>query len=312
MAGSFVANGNGEAMGMAWLQESGALEGPIAITNTLSVSAVQRGLVDWTLARHPDVSSLMPLVFECDDSSLNDIHGHHIKPDHVKQAIANSSEEFAEGSVGAGTGMVSFDFKSGIGSSSRVVRVNVENEKPPKEYTIGVLVNSNIGTETRGIFRLGGVAVSQWIPDLMPTEHPFDGRKGAGSAVFIVATDAPMDSLQLNRIAKRAIHSLGRLGTVIYNGSGEFSLAFSTANRIPNGSKRPTTTIERLSNSLMNDFFEAVVDAGEEAVINSLLNAKDMEGRDGNKVFALPSDKIKLLLSEKAETSVLQSKQRSR
>lgn len=303
-AGSYVANGNGEAMGLAWLQESGALEGPIALTNTLSVGAIQRGMLDWTLKRHPNVSSLMPVVLECDDSTLSDIHGYHIKPEHFLEAIKNAQVNFDEGSVGAGTGMSSFDFKSGIGSASRIVSIKGSNGKTQK-YTVGVLVNLNIGTGTRGIFRLGGIAMAKAIPDLMPTEKEFRTEKGAGSAVFVVATDAPMDARQLNRLAKRVMYSLGRLGVVVYNGSGEFAVAFSTAKRIPAESPKQIVDTQSVTDSGMNDFFEAVVDAGEEASINSLLEAKTMDGRDGNKVYALPHDRLKKLLSELPTSSVL-------
>ncbi|HVJ65253.1 MAG TPA: P1 family peptidase [Bdellovibrionota bacterium] len=303
-AGAYVANGNGEAMGLAWLQESGALEGPIALTNTLSVGAAQRGLLDWTLRRHPSVSSLMPVVLECDDSTLNDIHGQHVKPDHISEAIEKARVDFAEGSVGAGTGMAAFDFKSGIGSSSRIVSIKNARGKAQK-YTVGVLVNLNIGTGTRGIFRLGGVAMAKAIPDLMPIEKEFRAEKGAGSAVFVVATDALMDARQLNRLAKRVMYSLGRLGVVVYNGSGEFAVAFTTANRISTESDKAIVSLQTVTDSAMNNFFEAVVDAGEEAAINSLLESKTMDGRDGNKVFALPHDRVKKLLLEMPQTSVL-------
>lgn len=294
MAGSFVLNGNGDAFGLMWLQESGLLEGPIALTNTLSLADVQKGVIAWTLKRHYEVDSLMPLVLECDDGTLNDIHGMHVKPEHVDQAIELAAEKFSEGNVGAGTGMASFDFKSGIGSSSR--KVKIENAGT---YTVGVLVNANIGTGTRSIFRLAGLSVATEITDLMPIERSRK-EKGSGSINVIVATDMPMDSRQLNRLAKRAMNGVARLGAVAYNGSGDVAIAFSTANRIPNSPKRPGYSVKLLIDSAHNELFEAVVDATEEAVLNSLLAAKTMVGRDGNTVSALPTERVKSLLKKHA------------
>jgi len=296
LGGGYVLNGNGEAAGLMWLQESGIIEGPIALTNTVSVSDVHGALTDWTLTRHPEVPSLMPIVLECDDSSLNDQHGRHIKSEQVFRAITNANKDFKEGSVGAGTGMISFDFKSGIGSASRLVEMRLSNGKRGKTYSLGILVNSNIGTGTRQIFRLRGVPIGKEIKDLLPIEkdwHP----AGSGSIVVIVATDAPMDSRQLKRLAKRALHGVSRLGGVVYNGSGEIAIAFSTANRIPN---TPTEliSIQYMPDSAQNEFFEAVVEATEEAVINSLLSAEYIEGRDGNTAHSLPADRLRKILKK--------------
>jgi D-aminopeptidase len=292
LAGTYVFNGNGEAMGFFGLSELRFLQTPIALTNTLSVDEAHKGLVRWTLERHPEIDSLMPVVLECDDSSLNDIHGEHVKADDVKAALRTASESFEEGAVGAGTGMISFDFKSGIGSASRIVPAPI-SRRSRKKFTVGVLVNANIGTQTRNVFRIEGLRIGPLIPDLMPIEHPMTPR-GAGSIVTVIATDAPLDTVQLNRLARRAITGIARLGTPGYNGSGDFVIAFSTANRFSPGT--PLLTIHSLSDDAINDFFDAVADATEEAVLNSMLSAKTMDGRDGNIAYQLPGDRLRKLL----------------
>ncbi|MCX5785483.1 MAG: P1 family peptidase [Elusimicrobia bacterium] len=286
-AGSFVLNGNGEATGLMWVQESGILETPIALTNTLSVGNVQRGLVEWMLQNHPAVGisddTLTPVVFECDDSSLNDIRGMHVKPEHVFEAIAKaSSGPVTEGAVGAGTGMISYEFKGGIGTASRKV--------PKPAYVVGVLVNANHGI--RENLRINGIPVGRKIADLKPK------LRQDGSIVVIVATDAPLDARQLSRLAKRAMLGVARTGAVAYHGSGDVALAFSTANRIPHYPKVPVMNMAVLSDFWIDDLFEATADAAEEAVINVLLSAETVEGRDGNTAYALPHDRLKELLKK--------------
>lgn len=280
-AGVFTFNGVGEAMGFANVSEMGVLQTPVALTNTLSVSDVQKALAGAFLKKNPTVESIMPVVMECDDSSLNDIQGYHVQEKHVVQALANTSRKFDEGSVGAGTGMISFDFKSGIGSSSRVVEI------ANKPYTIGVLVNSNIGTGTRSVFRLLGVEVAKHVTDLLPIEKPWSTR-GSGSIVTVIATDAPLDSRQLGRLAKRSHAGVFRLGTPGYNGSGDFTIAFSTV----------SSPLPRFEESELNSAFEAVADATEEAVINSMLSSQEMIGRDGNRIYALPFKTLKSLIRD--------------
>lgn len=289
MAGSYVMNGNAEATGLVYLQETGVLENPIALTNTNSVGTVHRGMIEAMRLTRSDTGAVTPLVMECDDSTLNDLMGQHVEIKHVLQAYQSASEQVEEGSVGAGTGMMSFDFKSGIGTASRVVSIGT------KKYTVGVLLNSNLGSATRGTLRLAGIPIGKEIKDLMP-EEPGKDQKGAGSAVMVVATDAPLDSRQLSRLAKRAFNGPVRMGTVGYHGSGELVVAFSTANRIPEKQKDPVIKINVLLDPETNDLFEAVSDASEEALINSLLAAKTMTGRDGNKVYALPHERLKPLL----------------
>ncbi|MBI5244247.1 MAG: P1 family peptidase [Elusimicrobia bacterium] len=286
-AGSFVLNGNGEAAGLMWIQESGILETPIALTNTLSVGAAQQGLVEAALRAHPAIGisddTLTPVVIECDDGSLNDIRGRHVKPEHVLEALdAASSGPVAEGAVGAGTGMSSYDFKGGIGTASRVL---------PKEsggYTVGILLNANHGG--RASLRVKGAPVGAEIQDLMPVSHQ------DGSIIAVVATDAPLDSRQLSRLAKRAMLGVFRTGAVAYHGSGDLALAFSTANRVPHHPKERMLRLEVLSDFHLDDLFEAASDAAEEAVFNALLAAKTTVGRDGNTAYALPHDRLKSIL----------------
>ena len=291
-AGSFVLNGNGEATGLMWLAESGVLETPVAFTNTLSVGAVQRALVDVMLEKHPKIGisddTLTPVVMECDDSTLNDIRGQHVKPAHLRAALkAAASGPVAEGAVGAGTGMTTYEFKGGIGTASRVT------PKKSGGYTVGVLLNANHGK--RHLLRINGVPVGAKITDLMPEENK------DGSITVVVATDAPLDARQLSRLARRAMLGIGRTGGVATNGSGDVAIAFSTANRIPHYPKNPVRKLTLLSDFHIDPLFEAAADAAEEAVINAMLAARTVVGRDGNTVHALPHDRLKELLKNYLE-----------
>lgn len=286
-AGSFVLNGNGEAAGLMWIQESGILETPIALTNTLSVSAAQKALVDWMLARHPGIGvnddTLTPVVLECDDGTLNDIRGQHVKAGHVLEAMVKaSSGPVEEGAVGAGAGMISYEFKAGIGTSSRVL------PQDQGGYTVAVLLNANHGR--RATLRVLGAPVGRSIKDLKPKEAQ------EGSVVLILATDAPLDSRQLSRLAKRAMLGLARSGSVAYHGSGDVAIAFSTANKIPHYPKEGVLTLKILSDFKLDELFEAAADAAEESGLNALLAARDTVGRDGNTAYALPHDRLKKLL----------------
>ncbi|MCX5792892.1 MAG: P1 family peptidase [Elusimicrobia bacterium] len=286
-AGCFVLNGNGEAMGLMWLAESGVLETPVAFTNTLSVGVVQKAIVDLMLGQHPTIGitddTLTPVVMECDDSTLNDIRGQHVKAAHVRAALkAASPGPVTEGDVGAGTGMTTYEFKGGIGTASRVT---------PGGFTVGVLVNANHGK--RHLLRINGAAVGAKIPELMPKE-----RKD-GSITVVLATDAPLDSRQLSRLARRAMLGVCRTGAIAANGSGDVCVAFSTANRIPHYPKDPVFKMTLLSDFHIDPVFEAAGDAAEEAVINSMLAAETVVGRDGNTVYALPHDRLKAVLAGK-------------
>ncbi|MEK7746016.1 MAG: P1 family peptidase [Elusimicrobiota bacterium] len=288
-AGSFVLNGNGEAAGLMWIQESGILETPIALTNTLSVGAVQKSLVDWMLKDRPriglDDDTLTPVVLECDDSSLNDIRGQHVKREHVYDAFMKASGGWVEeGGVGAGTGMISYEFKGGIGTSSRVL------PKTSGGYTVGVLLNANHGL--RSTLRVLGAPVGREITDLKP-----QFRK-EGSIVVVLATDAPLDPRQLSRLAKRAMLGIARTGSVAYHGSGDVAIAFSTANRIPHHPDHRLLNLTLLSDFHLDELFEAAADAAEEAALNALLAGRLSVGRAGNTVHGLPHDRLKSALKK--------------
>lgn len=287
MAGGFVLNGNGEAAGLMWVLESGVLETPIALTNTLGVGTVQKALVDWMLRSHPDIGvgddTLSPVVMECDDGSLNDIRGQHVKPPHVFAALRSArGGPVAEGAVGAGTGMMCYEFKGGIGTSSRRL------SRKQGGYTVGVLLNANNGK--RHLLRVKGAPVGEAITDLRP------GKPQEGSITVVVATDAPLDGRQLSRLARRAMLGIARTGAVAAHGSGDVAVAFSTANRVPHYPKKPTYRVRLLSDFHIDPLFEAAADAAEESVLNALLAAKTVTGRDGNTAHALPQDRLLQLL----------------
>jgi D-aminopeptidase len=288
-AGSFVLNGNGEATGLMWLQESGIIETPIAFTNTLSVGDVQKALVRWMISSRPDIGiaddTLTPLVLECDDSFLNDIRGQHVREEHVLEALrAASGGPVAEGSVGGGTGTMSYGFKAGIGTASRVV------PSGKGAYAVGALVQANHGQ--RHSLRVLGAPVGRRITDLMPRETR------DGSILIVLATDAPLDARNLSRVAKRSFLGLARTGAVSHHGSGDVAIAFSTAWTLPHHPAEPLVEARLLSDFHLDDLFEAAADATEEAMLNSLLAADTMEGRDGNTAYALPAGRLRALLSQ--------------
>lgn len=284
-AGEFVLNGNGEAMGLMWVRESGILETPIALTNTLSVADVQKGLVQWMLRKHPKLGitddTFTPVVMECDDGSLNDIRGLHVKPEHVSKAIESAtSDQVAEGSVGAGTGMITYEYKGGIGTASRVVKID------GKSYAVGVLLNANHGA--RRTLRVLGNPVGEKLLDRKP-KYSQDG-----SIVIVIATDAPLDGRQLSRVAKRSFLGIARTGGVGYHGSGDIALAFSTGYTVPHRPDKALSTNKILSDFWVDPIFEAAAEAAEEALYNSMVAATTMEGRDGNTVYGIPHEVIKV------------------
>lgn len=278
LANAFVMNGYAKPIGLTQVKELGVIESPIILTNTLSVYTAADALTDYMLEQNKDAMSVNPLVLECNDSYLNDIRGKHVKKEHIFEALKNASEDFEEGAVGAGTGMSAFEFKGGIGSSSRIVEID------GKKYTIGALVLSNFGK--REDLTIAGVPVGLELKD-----YPGRGKSGKGSIIMIVATDLPLTSRQLYRLAKRAIVGLARTGGYAYNGSGDIVLAFSTAQKIPHYQKEPLR-IEALHDARLSRVFKATAEAVEEAVINSLLQAKTVKGREGHIRYALPHDKL--------------------
>ncbi|AEH25385.1 DmpA family aminopeptidase [Pyrococcus yayanosii] len=282
LAGAFVMNGYSKPVGLVQVWELGTIETPIILTNTLSIGTAVEGLLDYVLEENEDIGvttgSVNPIVLECNDSYLNDIRGRHVRREHVVEAIRNASEDFEEGAVGAGTGMSAFEFKGGIGSASRIVEVE------GRKYTVGALVLTNFGK--REDLTIAGVPVG-----LELRGYPGRGESGKGSIIMVVATDAPLTARQLNRLAKRAAVGLARTGGYAYNGSGDIALAFSTTNKIKHYEKEPIE-IKAIPDSVISPLFKAAAEAVEEAIINSLLQARTMTGRDNRIRYALPKDEL--------------------
>ena len=268
-------HGNGEATGIARINQAGWIESPILLTNTLSVGAVNDGVVRYIVKRYPDDNIVLPIVAECYDGGLNDISGLHVTAEHATEAIENAtSGPVAEGCVGGGTGMRCYGFKAGIGTSSRVL---------PEErggWTVGVLVNSNGGRRSQ--LRIDGVPVGKAITGSPPKL----GRDG--SFIIIIATDAPLTHRQLKQLAIRATHGLARTGTPSTDGSGEFVIAFSTANIFPSSTESGTFQIQMSVNWRLSSLFQAVVEATEEAVVNSMTMATTTTGINDRTMYAIP------------------------
>jgi D-aminopeptidase len=295
-AGSFVLNGTGEMTGLSWVSEAGFLEYPIALTNTLNVPRVANGVMTWMIGQYPEIGitddTLTPVVAECDDGRLNDIQGRHVSETHVVEALNGAmSGPVKEGTVGAGTGMVSFGFKGGIGSASRKL--------PDREggYTVGVLVNANHGRKPELI--VAGVPVGRLYDASSAAATTAEPGQSEGSIIIIVATDAPLDARQLNRLAKRAALGLARTGSTARHGSGDFILAFSTANIIPHYSEQPTYPLTHLADTHMNPLIAATVEATEEAIVNALTMATTIVGRDGHRVEAISLTRLRDLLTSR-------------
>lgn len=294
-AGWFSLNGNGEMTGTTWLEESGFLEGPILITNTHSVGIVRDAAIAWRLKRGvPDALGYwwsLPIVAETYDGYLNDINGFHVKANHVLEALDGAkSGPVKEGNVGGGTGMICYGFKGGIGTSSRKL------DQSAGEYTVGVLVQANFGR--RNQLRIAGVPVGSEITEgTLSSNSGGSLRDDVGSIIIVVATDAPLLSHQLKRLARRAALGVARTGSTSGNGSGDIFVAFSTANP---GASKPEGTVQltMLPNDRMNPLFEATVQATEEAIVNALIAAETMTGVDGHKVIALPHDRLRAVMKK--------------
>ena len=293
-AGSFVLNGTGEMTGLSWVSEAGFLEYPIALTNTLNVPRVANGVMTWMIGHYPEIGitddTLTPVVAECDDGRLNDIQGRHVSEADVVAALNGaSSGPVKEGTVGAGTGMMSYGFKGGIGSASRKL--------PDREggYTVGVLVNANHGRKPE--LTVSGVPVGRLYDASPVATVPSHPGESEGSIIIIVATDAPLDARQLNRIAKRAALGLARTGSTARHGSGDFILAFSIANVIPHYPQQPTYSLNHLADTHLNPVITATVEATEEAILNALTMATTVVGRDGHRVEAISLARLRELLA---------------
>jgi D-aminopeptidase len=292
-AGFHAQNGNGEMTGVSWINESGTFTGPVAITNTHAVGVAHAGIVAWTIRHHPEVAEawLLPVAAETWDGYLNDINGHHVTEETVVAAIeAARSGPVEEGSVGGGTGMNCYEFKGGSGTASRVVN------GPDRPYTVGVFVQANFGARRELV--LAGVPLGLALADDNPMQDDRIAPPGAGSVIAVVATDAPLFPHQTQALARRVTSGLARTGTSGSHFSGDLFLAFSTAN--PNAFRPGAHLLSHLSFvpwEHLDPFYEAVVQATEEAVTNALIANEDMTGRDGHRTPALPRARLTELLS---------------
>ncbi|OCA83165.1 aminopeptidase [Bacillus sp. FJAT-27225] len=275
IASSHIINGFGKTVGTIQMAELGTLETPIILTNTLSVGTAVDALIDYALERNPEIGrttgTVNPVVAECNDMFLNDIRAKYVKPNHIFEAIENASVEFEEGAVGAGRGMLCYSMKGGIGSASRIVELEYGT------YMMGVLVLTNFGSMAD--FRVNGKPVGKELQDAM--EHRCE-MEDKGSVIVVVATDLPVSERQLNRILKRSVTGLARTGSIITTGSGEIVIGFSTATKIPHDKPSGLLTIPSIHEEDIDFAFRAVGEATEEAVLNSLITAEEIVGRDGN------------------------------
>ncbi len=280
-------NGCGELTGAVSMREFGVLETPIALTNTLCVGNAFTGLVEWVLENNPEAAreedAIGPTVSECDDSFLNDERGLHVTPRHVREAIAAASDDVRMGAIGAGTGMTCCQFKGGIGSASRRLRADDGG------WTVGALVLSNFGWKEH--LTIAGVPVGR---ELIALEKAGGATPpgGAGSIVTVLATDAPLSSRQLGRIARRAFLGLARLGSFSSNGSGDIAVALSTSARVPYDPPAEVLREERVHDARLNPLLLAAVEATEEAIVDSLFTATTVVGRDGNTSPQLPVPEV--------------------
>lgn len=289
-AAVYVGNGFGKAAGFLQVQELGNLETPIVLTNTLAVGTAMEAVAGWTLEQpgNQEVRSVNAVVGETNDGFLNDIRGRHVTAADVRAAIAAASDgPVEEGSVGAGTGTVAFGWKGGIGTSSRVVPKSLGG------WTVGALVQTNFG----GVLTIDGVPVGERLGQY-PFKEDLEKERGDGSCMIVLATDAPLSSRNLERLAKRAVLGLARTGSFLSNGSGDFVIAFSTRNPVPFETKDRVLAVEELHNDAISPLFLAAVEAVEEAVYNSLLKATGVTGHQGHTIPAIPVDEVRALLEK--------------
>jgi len=284
----FDFNGCGGLGGALQIREFGVIDTPIMLTNTMSMGTVSEAIVRYMVKGNPTVGTtndtVIPIVSECDDSYLNDSQGLHVREEHVFAALSAASAEVHEGAVGAGTGMVSHDYKGGIGTSSRAVPTVAG------KFMLGTLVLTNHGDWHE--LRIDGVPVGSLL-GVPPTK-----RKEHGSIVMVVGTDAPVDSRQLQRIARRAIMGLAVTGSASHNGSGDIVIAFSTANIVERFKNDGLVTESLLRDIDIDELFRATVDSTAESIVNSLFRSETMEGRDGNLALGLPIDRTLDVLRE--------------
>ncbi len=290
-AAIFVGNGFGKLAGSTQVNELGNLETPILLTNTLNVAVGMNALIDYTLNEkgNESVRSVNAVVGETNDGFLNDIRGRHVTEADVFSAIKNAKDgRVEEGNVGAGTGTICFGYKGGIGTSSRKLPQSLGG------YTVGVLVQTNFG----GVLQIDGVPVGKELGKFSFSDELLNNADG--SCMIVVATDAPLDHRNLLRLAKRAIIGMGKTGGIESNGSGDYVIAFSTADslRVPYIAKQQISNNPVLQNDDMSALFMATIEATEEAIINSLFAAETITGMDGHKVESLPLDKVLPILKK--------------
>jgi D-aminopeptidase len=279
IASSYIINGFGKSVGTIQITELGTLETPIVLTNTLSIGTAVDAVFDYMLERNPEIGrttgTVNPIVCECNDMMLNDIRARFVTREHILEALHNTSTKVEEGSVGAGRGMLCYSLKGGIGTSSR------EMELQHGTYTLGVLVLTNFGS--LGDLTIGGKYIGKEIEALRETVE----EKDKGSIIIIVGTDLPVSERQLNRIIKRTVTGLSRTGSVITTGSGEVVIGFSTATKIPHDKTVDCITVPIIHEEDIDIAFRAIGEATEEAVLNSLITASKIRGRNGNERPAL-------------------------
>ncbi|NLB83977.1 MAG: P1 family peptidase [Synergistaceae bacterium] len=273
MAGCHVINGFGKSIGLVQIEEMGSLETPILLTNTLSTGMTSEALVRFMLKDNPDIGretgTVNTVVCECNDGFLNDIRGLHVGQEHVFNALAAAGQEFEEGAVGAGRGMSCFQLKGGVGSASRIV------EAEGSCWTVGALVLSNFGQMED--LTVGGKHIG---PSILKIAPPSDEQ---GSIIVLLATDLPLTERQLKRVSRRAAVGISRTGGFMGSGSGEIVLAFTTANRVSHDETAPVVPLGMFNENLMNLPFRAAAEATEEAILNSMICAEPVTGRDGNR-----------------------------
>ncbi|MBL0153639.1 MAG: P1 family peptidase [Chitinophagaceae bacterium] len=289
----FSLNGDGEMTGLPYIEDYGRGSGPIGITNTNSVGAVRDAIGEWTFKHFSkgefvDFSFGLPVVAETWDGMLNDINGFHVKKEHVWDALDSAAGgKIMEGNIGGGTGMACYGFKGGSGTASRVFKID------SVEYTLGVFVQANFGG--RRELMITGVPVGKEIKDLNPVLN--EVKRKDGSIIVIVATNAPLLPGDLKLVAKRVTHGIARTGTISHDGSGEIFLALSTATPLTN-EKGTLDTWQVIPKSFLDPVFKATVEATEEAIINALLAAEDMDGINGNKWFGIPHQRLKEIMKK--------------
>jgi len=288
-AAIYIGNGFGKLTGYSQVEELGTIETPILLTNTLSVPTVADAIIDWTLGQqgNENVRSLNPIVGETNDGFLNDIRGRHVRKEHVLNALAQAeSGPVAEGNVGAGTGTVCFNWKGGIGTASRKLPAKLGG------YTVGVLVQTNFG----GVLKVNGVPVGEELGKFAFKESL--DKTSDGSCMMVLATDAPLDARNLKRLAKRVFMGMAQTGGIASNGSGDYVIAFSTANRTLHEPPQPTFGATYLHNDAVSPLFLAAIESTEEAIINSLFMAKTTTGTQEHKIDEIPKEQVLLIMKK--------------